>query len=342
MSLPAISVGPVELAADSTAHLRGRAPAATPAALIELLQEAGAALRVVVATHSWLTRRESENSRTAYAKDASWWLAWCAAAGVDPAAARALHADQYGAALREAGLAKSTRARRLAVASAWYTYLLRAEAVELNPFAGMERPSVSADDSPTTGLTAAEIGAILSHAREHESTRTYALLVVLATTAARITSVLTATVGAMGYDQGHRCIDLVVKGGKKKRVALTPLAIHAIETHLASRGEMRPDELLFPTRTGAAMDEPAALRLLRRVANAAGVKTADKVSPHSFRHSFATAMLGAGVPLHYVQDAMGHADPRTTRRYDRARGALENSPAYRMAEELTKAMRAAH
>ncbi|WP_369360909.1 tyrosine-type recombinase/integrase [Streptomyces sp. cg2] len=75
-------------------------------------------------------------------------------------------------------------------------------------------------------------------------------------------------------------------------------------------------------QTGRPMDEPAAFRTLRRFAKAAGLPHADTLSPHSLRHSYTTAMLDKGVPLADVQDALGHADPRTTRRYDRARGAL--------------------
>jgi integrase/recombinase XerD len=329
-----------DIPAPKALQLRGTPPAAGPAALLDLLRAAGAAPDVIEATEAWLGRRESAHSRTAYAKDASWWLAWCASADTDPTRPRAVDTDKYGAALREAGLAKTTRARRLAVASAWYEYLVRAEIADRNPFAGMDRPKVSQDDSTTSGLTPPELGAILAHARDHESARTYALLVTLATTAGRITSILTATVGAMGHDQGHRVLDLIVKGDKKQRVILVPLAVEAIERQLAGREEPQPEEFLFPTSSGAPIDEPAAFRTLRRVARAAGIEGANQISPHSLRHSYATAMLDQGVPLHHVQDAMGHADPRTTRRYDRARGALRNSPAYKMQDALAAAMNA--
>ena len=340
-SLPAIPSP--ETALDRPAEpgmtLRGTPPASSPDTLLALLADAGAGPAVIKATRSWIARRPSEHSRTAYAKDASWWLAFCAAADVDPTRARPTDADDYETALRESGLAKSTRGRRLAAASSWYTYLVRADVADRNPFEGMERPSVSADDSPTRGLTPAQLGRLLAYARDHESTRTYALLVTLATTAGRIGSVLALTVGKLGHDEGHRVADLVVKGDKTKRVVLVPLAVDAIERHLGP-GRHRASEYLFATSTGRPMDEPAALRTLRRVAKAAGVPHHDAISPHSLRHSYATALFDKGVPLADIQDAMGHADPRTTRRYDRRAGKLHRSPSYRMQEELAKAMHA--
>lgn len=318
-------------------RLRGTPPADSPAALLALLAEAGAGPAVSKATRSWIARRPSEHSRTAYAKDAAWWLAFCAAADVDPTRARPTDADDYETALRETGLAKSTRARRLAAASSWYTYLIRADVADRNPFEGMDRPSVSADDSPTRGLTPAQLAALLRYAKDHESTRTHALLVTLATTAGRIGSVLALTVGDLGHDQGHRVADLTVKGGHKKRVVLVPLAVEAIDRHLGT-GRRRAAEYVFATRTGKPMDEPAAFRLIRRVAKAAGIPHHNQLSPHSLRHSYATALLSKGVPLADVQDAMGHADPRTTKRYDRDAGKLHRSPSYRMQEELAKAL----
>ncbi|MFD6725884.1 tyrosine-type recombinase/integrase, partial [Streptomyces sp. NPDC060131] len=216
-------------------------------------------------------------------------------------------------------------------------YLIRADVAERNPFEGMDRPSVSADDSPTRGLTPKQLGALLRYAEENESTRTYALLVTLATTAGRIGSVLALTVGKLGHDEGHRVADLVVKGGNTKRVVLVPLAVAAIERHLGT-GRRKASEYVFATRTGKPMDEPAAFRLIRRVAKAAGIPHHNQLSPHSLRHSYATALLSKGVPLSDVQDAMGHKDPRTTKRYDRGAGNLHRSPSYRMQEELTKAM----
>ncbi len=75
-----------------------------------------------------------------------------------------------------------------------------------------------------------------------------------------------------------------------------------------------------------------AFRTVARIARLVSIE--GEVSPHSMRHTHATLALDAGVPLHDLQDSMGHADPRTTRRYDRARGRLEKSSAYTVTSVL--------
>ncbi len=91
---------------------------------------------------------------------------------------------------------------------------------------------------------------------------------------------------------------------------------------------------LFVTASGSRLDRVAAYRLLRRLARQAEIPSWASISPHSLRHSFATAALDAGVALRDVQDAMGHADPRTTRRYDRTRHNLDRHATYAVASFL--------
>jgi len=67
-------------------------------------------------------------------------------------------------------------------------------------------------------------------------------------------------------------------------------------------------------------------RGIAKLARDAGISK--RISPHSLRHTSATLMLDAGAPLHKVQDALGNAEPRTTRRYDRARGSLDDHASY--------------
>ncbi|MGC4952967.1 tyrosine-type recombinase/integrase [Actinomadura citrea] len=101
------------------------------------------------------------------------------------------------------------------------------------------------------------------------------------------------------------------------------LDLLAAAAALRARTPHRP---LFTTRTGRPIDRPYVFRLLRRVAAAAGIPGADRLNLHGLRHTVLTFLLAEGTPLHDVQDLAGHADPRTTRRYDDDQGALERSP----------------
>jgi integrase/recombinase XerD len=89
---------------------------------------------------------------------------------------------------------------------------------------------------------------------------------------------------------------------------------------------------LFVTTSGGRLDGGAVWRLLRRLARTAGIAVV--MSPHVLRHSYATLARDAGVPLDDVQDGLGHADPRTTRRYDHGGVRLDRSPGYTLAREL--------
>ncbi len=78
--------------------------------------------------------------------------------------------------------------------------------------------------------------------------------------------------------------------------------------------------------------------LIRRLGAKAGLPDdlVRRLGPHAMRHSFATLYLDSGGGLRDLQDAMGHADPRTTRRYDRARDSLDRSPGYKLAGYLAE------
>jgi integrase/recombinase XerD len=84
---------------------------------------------------------------------------------------------------------------------------------------------------------------------------------------------------------------------------------------------------------GQRLDRHGAARVVRRA------RITKPVGPHTLRHAFITAALDAGVPLRDVQEAASHADPRTTMRYDRARGSLDRHATYIVAAYLAGAAR---
>jgi len=280
-------------------------------------------------TEAWLAnRRLSEHTRTAYRRDVGVWLAWCAERGVEPLRASFLDVNAYARGLEARKLAASTVARKLSGLSSWYDFLVKIRAVEGNPVGGADRPYVSRDHSSTVGLSPEEVDALLAVAAE-AGPRSFAALTILADLGLRVGELVGLDLVDLGWERGHRTVRFVGKGGKPRRRALTGSAAEALDAYLAERGDQAGP--LFTTSSGARLDRHAIFRLIRRLAAKAGIPGAERLSPHSLRHAFATTARAEGVALEDVQDAMGHADPRTTRRYDRDRHNLDRDPAYRIA-----------
>ncbi|MEU4426076.1 tyrosine-type recombinase/integrase [Actinoplanes sp. NPDC024001] len=297
--------------------------------------------RLAELTTMWLSRQRSAHTRTAYRRDLWQWGDWCAATGRNPLTARAADLDAWIVEQRATGArgkpaAESTIARRLSSVASWYDYLVvntAADAEPLiayNPAQAAARPRIDPDDSSTVGLDRPEADRLLAEARA-DAQASYALILLLLVAGLRVGSAISARVEDLGTDRGHRVLNLTVKGGRRRRVPLPPVLSHALDQMLAERGA--PVEgPLFLTPSGLPIYELYVHRLIRRLARRAGLAAAGVLSPHSLRHTAITEILDAtGGDLRRAQDFAGHADPRTTRRYDRRRDQLDNHGAYLLA-----------
>jgi integrase/recombinase XerD len=224
--------------------------------------------------------------------------------------------------------APATVARKLSALAGFYAYGVHdAGVLTHSPVASVRRPKVS-DESQAVGLTADELRRLLATASVH-SRRSAALVAVLTFCGLRISEALGANVRDYGHDHGHRVLKVTRKGGKTARVALAPTVIRALDTYLDGRTEGP----LFLSRSGGRYGYQLAYEQLSRLCRSAELPAG--VTPHSLRHSYATESLRLGAALQDVQDALCHADPRTTRRYDRSRHNLDRSPNYLLATALT-------
>lgn len=285
---------------------------------------------------AFLVGYPSHSSR-AYFGDLKAWYGWCAGAGVHPLQARRHHVDVWVRYLSETPQPATGRpaspasiARRLSCLSKFYDYGIRdAQLLEHSPVANVRRPKVS-EDSSTVGLTADELDRLLTAAEEH-GPRSAALISLLVYNGLRISEALGCHVEHFSHQRGHRVLRIVRKGGKASTEPLAPIVLHALEEYIGDRDS---GPIFLNADCDARLSYSTSYALIRRLARRAAIAGAAKISPHSLRHSFATELLGAGVPLQDVQDAMGHADPRTTRAYDRSRHNLDHHPTYTMATHL--------
>jgi site-specific recombinase XerD len=279
----------------------------------------------------WLMAQRSPNTRRAYARGFQAWADFCQTVGVHPMDARRPHGDAYMRSMEQAGTPNSTANARLSAASSFYDYAIDVEAAEVNPVKKVKRQKLDQDHSDTEGLTEDEMARLLVAAKKL-SQRAYALCLLLYTVGLRVDGALGADVSSLGYDSGHRTITVRLKGGATAKKALPPVTAHALEEYLGGR----TTGPLFVTRTGRRMDEPEAWHMLRRAARRAELPQAGSIHPHVLRHCYITHGLDKGVPLHIMQDSVDHKDPRTTRRYDRARGRLSNSPSYMVGASIAE------
>ena len=162
----------------------------------------------------------------------------------------------------------------------------------------------------------------------------HALISLLALNGLRVSEATSADIEHLGLERGHRTLTITRKGGKVVTIPLAPRTARPIDLAI---GERTGGPVLL-TADGRRLHRHGAGRIVRRTARRAGIGS-KAVTPHTLRHAFITAALDAGVPLRDVQEAASHADPRTTIRYDRARGSLDRHATYIVAAYVAGATR---
>jgi integrase/recombinase XerD len=317
-------------------------------------------------TEDWLLRARSAHTEKARAHDLGMFLAWCHERGIDPLTACPADLGWYRVwrELHGAGgrCAKPTTvARALASISSWYTHLAgtAAGSIAHNPLMGVARPPVSAYAAGSPGPGSDEVDVLLAHAdaRAVDRTRRWlddpsderlrqrlvglrdrAVLRLLADLGLRVGQALERDVADVTVSQGSWVVRYPGRAGDVWERVLPAGTLAVLDEYLAARaaaagvGVAQLTGALFATfrRDGSEgrLVEPNAFMMIRSFARQAGIASADMWSPQSLRHAFAAAAFRAGVPLQDVQDALGHADPRTTRRYDPAGYSAVRDPAH--------------
>lgn len=279
---------------------------------------------------AWLLSVRSPNTRTNYRRDLTQWAAWLNERGIGLFDTFQGHVDAWAEAMTRDGRAPATIARKISCIGSFYRYAIRQGTnygitVTTNPAADAARPYVDRDHSETAGLTAEQARDMIRTA-EADGKRTAAIIRLMLEVGFRVSDVVRARIEDLAEDRGHRTLIVTRKGGRRQRLALPVGVARAIDDLVGDRTA----GFIVTTATGKAMADSEVYRTVERI----GKKIGAKVTPHGLRHSFATLALDAGAPLRDVQDAMGHADPRTTRRYDRSRENLDRSATYKVAALL--------
>ncbi|HSI96777.1 MAG TPA: tyrosine recombinase [Gaiellaceae bacterium] len=223
--------------------------------------------------------------------------------------------ERWVAAMRAAGLAPSTIARRVSAVRAYFRHLLLIGSETENPAASLQLPR--RPRRLPRALSPAETERLIdaANATTPRSLRDRALVELLYGAGLRVSEAI--GLEKSGVDLDERIVRVVGKGGKERLVPLGRPAAEAARRYLAlGRPHLdkryRPE--LFLNARGGPLTRAGAFFILRKLAEKAGLEP-ERVHPHLLRHSFATHLLEGGADLRSVQEMLGHADLGTTERY---------------------------
>jgi site-specific recombinase XerD len=286
------------------------------------------ALAAVPEEQIWLGKLRSQRTREAYRRDVRHFMETLGIETLDELRRtdhRAVLAWEASMRERE-GLEASTIRRRLAALSSLFTHLVQYGAVATNPVRDIERPAVNRREGKTLAFSQQQARAILDAppADTVQGLRDRAMLAVGFQVGLRRAEIAALCVGDLHQNRGYDSLWVTRKGRKRDSLAVHPQVVQRIRDYLAtaSHGADLDGPLFRPVRgNGEAADSrrhlaPDAIdRMLRQYARRIGLERG--YSAHSMRATFITTALDNGASLEDVQRAAGHADPSTTRLYDR-------------------------
>lgn len=204
--------------------------------------------------------------------------------------------------------AASSLCRYLVAIKVFFRFLKREGAISNNCALFIETPKMW--QLIPEVLTKEEMEQILAqpHIETREGARDSAILEVLYASGLRVSELCQLKI----QDVDDEFVKVHGKGGKERLVPIGKKAIEAIDRYLAFR-DGDDNEALFITSGNRQMDRFTVWNLVKKYAKQA--KLQKNISPHTFRHSFATHLLDNGADLRIIQELMGHADINSTDRY---------------------------
>jgi integrase len=267
----------------------------------------------------------SENTRRTYRQAIEDFFA---RAGIPLSEVKREHVIRYRNALMSE-YAPSTVALRLSVLSQVFEEAKIRGMVEKNPLERLRRPKVS-QESTTEGLTEKEAAVMLAtcdRSTVKGAREDYALLKLMLYTALRRSEVCALRWGDFHQERGHWVLWVKGKGGKLRKVKLQGPVLRAVEEYIALAGrEKAPEAPLFVAtqhyRGEVPLSTSTVAQIVRRRVQEAGI--IKRITPHSLRHTAITLALDGGASVRQAQYLAGHADPKTTMRYDRNRENLDD------------------
>ncbi|WP_418450086.1 site-specific tyrosine recombinase/integron integrase [Alistipes sp.] len=264
-------------------------------------------------THIRLEKRLSENTVTAYMRDLRQFAHFVLRTwDVAPRHVEAAMIERYLQRLYEQGSEKTSQARQLSGIKSFFNFLLLSDIIDSSPAEFIE--------APTTGrhlpdvLSTGEIDRIIAAVDTStvKGRRDSAMLEVLYSCGLRVTELVTLRMSDLFFGEGY--LRVTGKGNKQRLVPVSSVARDKVQIYLEDRRRVATDaEAVFLNNRGGALTRVMVFTIIRQASARAGIEK--RISPHTFRHSFATHLLEGGASIRQVQEMLGHESIITTEIY---------------------------
>lgn len=223
--------------------------------------------------------------------------------------------QQFVARLHDLGIHPRSQARIISGVKSFYHFLLLEDYLTTDPTELLEMPKIGMKLPEV--LTLNEVNALLDSIdlSQPEGQRNRAMLEVLYSCGLRVSELTSLRYSDVYFEEGF--IKVEGKGSKQRLVPISETAIREIRNYLFDRNTINVkkghEDILFLSRRGTALSRIMVFHVIKVQAEAAGIHK--NVSPHTFRHSFATHLLEGGANLRAIQEMLGHEKITTTEIY---------------------------
>ena len=259
----------------------------------------------------------SANTLDAYVRDVQKLFGFLADEGKSPLDATLADLEAFSASLNDIGIHPRSQARILSGIRSFYTYLVLDDRIEANPTELLESPKIG-EKLPEV-LSVEEIDKIIDSIDifGKEGLRNRAIIETLYSCGLRVSELCNLKLSDMFLNE--RFIRVEGKGSKQRLVPISRSAINEIELYLQqdrSNIDIKPgyeDYLFISAHRRKNLSRIMVFHIVKELAEAAGIKK--NISPHTFRHSFATHLLENGANLRVIQSMLGHESIGTTEIY---------------------------
>ena len=268
---------------------------------------------VTMAALRFLAGFPNKITRDAYRTDLRLYFDWCITMGLNPLEVKRAHVQAFVIHLADVRHnSPASIGRRIGTIAGFYSTAVIDGAIEHSPATHIKLPKIHEDPAKRTWLTRWELGAVMREAQQSKANADWALVTLLGTLGMRVTAVCDIRIEHLSTDEvGYRLLHTIGKGDKPSLKVLPIPTWKAIDRAI----DGRTSGPLLLRRDGSQMNRRSASVVVERLCRQAKV---DKhITPHSFRRSFATLALAAGVPIEIVQFDMDHESTRTTMHYNR-------------------------